>query len=215
MIKLWSEIISGSSTVCEGPYLLHNLNHFLLKTDCKISGWRFVKVWFFYAGFYCIYCIKIYHIVAWSMKILKWRLFATYTLPLPKGETKANWCGVLVQEPITFFGRSVAPPCENVIFAFERSYITSATRKSMLDVPVPGSFWNIGHRLWDLEGSDCIKPCDSNQVKIKEAQCKINLHRSIVHWMLIKNCQRTMVIWCFLTKLLQLKVPQKCWHKET
>ena len=29
---------------------------------------------------------------------------------------------------------------KKVIFAFERSYITSAIRKSMLDVPVPGSF---------------------------------------------------------------------------
>ena len=27
---------------------------FLLKMDCKISGWRFFKFWFFNAGFYCI-----------------------------------------------------------------------------------------------------------------------------------------------------------------
>ena len=27
---------------------------FLLKMGCEISGWRFLKVWFFYAGFYCI-----------------------------------------------------------------------------------------------------------------------------------------------------------------
>ena len=27
---------------------------FSLKMDCKISGWRFLKYWFFYAGFYCI-----------------------------------------------------------------------------------------------------------------------------------------------------------------
>ena len=30
--------------------------------------------------------------------------------------------------------RSVAPPCEKVIFAFERSGITSVVRKSMLDM---------------------------------------------------------------------------------
>ena len=39
-----------------------------------------------------------------------------------------------------FFSRSVAPPCEKAIFAFERSCITSAMRKSMLNVPVPDSF---------------------------------------------------------------------------
>ena len=27
---------------------------FLLKMDWEISGWRFLKFWFFYAGFYCI-----------------------------------------------------------------------------------------------------------------------------------------------------------------
>ena len=26
---------------------------FLLKMGCEISGWRFLKFWFFYAGFYC------------------------------------------------------------------------------------------------------------------------------------------------------------------
>ena len=36
--------------------------------------------------------------------------------------------------------KSVALPYEKVIFAFERSYLTSAMRKSMLDLPVPGSF---------------------------------------------------------------------------
>ena len=33
---------------------------------------------------------------------------------------------------------------EKVIFAFEGSYITSQVIKSMLDMPVPGSFRNIG-----------------------------------------------------------------------
>ena len=27
---------------------------FSLKMDCEISGWRFLKFWFFYVGFYCI-----------------------------------------------------------------------------------------------------------------------------------------------------------------
>ena len=27
---------------------------FLLKMGSEISGWRFLKFWFFYAGFYCI-----------------------------------------------------------------------------------------------------------------------------------------------------------------
>ena len=44
----------------------------------------------------------------------------------------------IVQETNTFF--EVAPRCDKVIFAFKRSYITSAMRKPMLDVPVPGSF---------------------------------------------------------------------------
>ena len=26
---------------------------FLLKMGCEISGWRFLKFWYFYAGFYC------------------------------------------------------------------------------------------------------------------------------------------------------------------
>ena len=39
-----------------------------------------------------------------------------------------------------FILKSVALPYEKVIFAFERSYLTSAMRKSMLDLPVPGSF---------------------------------------------------------------------------
>ena len=36
------------------------------------------------------------------------------------------------------FGRSVAPACEKVISAFERSLITPAVRKLMSDTPVPG-----------------------------------------------------------------------------
>ena len=46
----------------------------------------------------------------------------------------------MVREPNTFFEDLLHPTCEKVIFAFERSYITSAVRKSILDVPVPGSF---------------------------------------------------------------------------
>ena len=50
-----------------------------------------------------------------------------------------NLAYLIVWEPNTFL-RSVASPYEKVIFALERSYITSAMRKSMLDVQVPGSF---------------------------------------------------------------------------
>ena len=39
-----------------------------------------------------------------------------------------------------FFLRSVAPLCEKIIFACGRSYVTFAMRKSMLDMPIPGSF---------------------------------------------------------------------------
>ena len=42
--------------------------------------------------------------------------------------------------------------------------------------------------------------------KNEEAELKISLHRQTVPWLPIKYWQRTMVIWCFLTKLLQLKV---------
>ena len=59
------------------------------------------------------------------------------------------------------------------------------------------------------------EPFGSYKVKIKESELKIGSHRPIVHWILIKYWQRTMVIWCFLTKLLQLQVLEKCWHKET
>ena len=38
----------------------------------------------------------------------------------------------------------VAPPCQKVIFVSDKSYITSAIRKFILDMPVPGSFQNIG-----------------------------------------------------------------------
>ena len=38
----------------------------------------------------------------------------------------------------------VVPPCEKVIFLLDKSYITSAVRKFMLDMPSPGSSQNIG-----------------------------------------------------------------------
>ena len=44
-----------------------------------------------------------------------------------------------------FLKDSVAPLCEKVIFALERSYITSVVRKSLLAMPLPGSFRNMGH----------------------------------------------------------------------
>ena len=44
---------------------------------------------------------------------------------------------IIVLEPNTFFEDLLHP---KMMFAFERSYITFAMRKSVLDVPVPGSF---------------------------------------------------------------------------
>ena len=48
----------------------------------------------------------------------------------------------------------------------------------MLDMPVPGSFRNIGHKISGQEGSDHVKLCSSDWVKIQEAQSKISLHGS-------------------------------------
>ena len=48
------------------------------------------------------------------------------------------------------FGRAVAPSCEKVISAFERSLITPAVRKLMLDMPVPGR-----------PGQKGLRPCES------------------------------------------------------
>ena len=51
---------------------------------------------------------------------------------------------IIVQEPNIFL-RSVEPLYEKIICAFEGSYITFAMRKSMLDLLIRSSFWNIGH----------------------------------------------------------------------
>ena len=99
-----------------------------------------------------------------------------------------------------------ARPCEKVIPVQDTNYIISAIRKFMLDMPSPGSFQNIGLLLWAQQGSEHVKPCGSNWVKIKGAQLKINLHSQIVHWMLIKNGKRTLLIRCILTELLECKV---------
>ena len=55
-----------------------------------------------------------------------------------------------------------------------------------------------------------VKLCGSNWVEIEGAQLKINLHSPIVHRMLIKNDERTMMIRCILTELLERKVHDKC-----
>ena len=64
--------------------------------------------------------------------------------------------------------------------------------------------------MWAEQGSEHVKPCGTNWVKIKRAQLKINLHHPVVHWMLIKNGKRTMMILCILTELLECKVREKC-----
>ena len=56
-------------------------------------------------------------------------------------------CDTLVREPNSenFSGLIFkAPPCEKVIIVPDTNYITSAIRKFMLDIPVAGSFQNIG-----------------------------------------------------------------------
>ena len=52
MIKLSSETTSASSAVCQSRMCFTKL--FLLKMGFEISGWRFLKFWFFNADFYCI-----------------------------------------------------------------------------------------------------------------------------------------------------------------
>ena len=78
----------------------------------------------------------------------------------------------IVVEPNTFFGRSVASSCDEVISAFERSLITPVVKKLMLDMPVPG-------RLGQM-GSDHVNPCYKNWVKIEEVQSKIILHSALI-----------------------------------
>ena len=69
MIKLWSEITSGSSTIWQESYLLHKT--ILLKKGCEISGWKFLKFWFFYVGFYCIhFCFCMYVVQQVNLLIL-------------------------------------------------------------------------------------------------------------------------------------------------
>ena len=80
----------------------------------------------------------------------------------------------------------------------------------MLDIPSPGSFQHIGLLMSAQPGSEHVKPCGTNWVKIKGAQLKINLHHPVVHRMLIKNGKRTMMIRCILAELLECKVQEKC-----
>ena len=103
-----------------------------------------------------------------------------------------------------------ASPCEKVIIVPVRNCTTSAIRKFMLDIPSPGSFQNIGLLIWAQQGWEHVTPCGSNWVKIKGAQLKINLCSPIVHWILIKNGKRIMMIWCMLTELLECKFHEKC-----
>ena len=60
------------------------------------------------------------------------------------------------------FGRSVAPACEKVTSAFERSLITPAVRKLMSDTPVPGRPSNLRPKG--------LRPCYTNWAKIEEVQ---------------------------------------------
>ena len=51
----------------------------------------------------------------------------------------------------------------------------------MLDMPSPGSCQSIGLLILAQQGSEHVKPCGSNWVKIKGSELKINLHSPIVH----------------------------------
>ena len=102
-----------------------------------------------------------------------------------------------------------AAPCEKVIIVPDTNYTTSAIRKFMLDVPSPGSFENIGFLGRAQQGSEHVKLYVLNWVKIKGAQLKIDSYSPIVHLMLIKSVQRTMIRW-ILTELLECKVHEKC-----
>ena len=100
----------------------------------------------------------------------------------------------------------VAHLCEKVIIVPDTNHITSAIRNFILDMPNPGSFQNIGLLISAQQSSELVKPCGSNWVNMKGAQLKINLYSPIIHWMLIKNGKRTMMIRCILTELLECKV---------
>ena len=94
----------------------------------------------------------------------------------------------LVREPNSenyldmFF--AAPPPFEEVIIVPDTNYITSAFRKLIIHVgytPSPGSFQNIGLLMKSQQGSEHVKLCGSNWLKIKGSQLKINLHSPIVH----------------------------------
>ena len=83
---------------------------------------------------------------------------------------------VVVREPnsencldLTF----AAPPFEKVIIVPDTSYITSAIRKFTLDMSGPCGLQNISLFIWTQWGSEHVKPCGSNWVRIKELlECK-------------------------------------------
>ena len=99
MIRLWSEITSGSRQSGNGHICF--TKPFLIKMGCEISGWRFLKLWFFYVRFYCI---------SWYYESLKFPIESLIlvqgTLPLYTRQlvaillahfrlvymTERNWC---------------------------------------------------------------------------------------------------------------------------
>ena len=71
-----------------------------------------------------------------------------------------------------------APPCEKDIIVPDINYITSVIRELTLDMPSPCRFQNISILILAQLGSENVKPCGTNLVKIKGAQLKVNLHNS-------------------------------------
>ena len=77
----------------------------------------------------------------WNFDSIYWE-FMIVTNLTKRGKNIKKPDSHIVQEPNTFWKICCTTPLpfERVTFAFEGSYITSAVRKSMLNMPVPGSF---------------------------------------------------------------------------
>ena len=115
-----------------------------------------------------------------------------------------------------FFWRTVAPLCEKIILL----HLKEAT----LHLQWENLWWMCQFlvafeiKTIKVEAKRVSRPCEPfglYQVKISESELNIRSQRPIVCWIMINYCQRTMVIWYFLTELLQLQVLKKCWHTET
>ena len=60
------------------------------------------------------------------------------------------------------FVKICCTPLWESYFCISKKLHYLCNEKSVLDMPVPGSFWNISHEIWGQEGTDHVKPCGSN-----------------------------------------------------